>query len=252
MDRRKKQATSSVHFMHTLQVQIVSKWTGILVTRLGQDERKRLHKRVIDQDEAVGALAEAVVRAVAFRPGQPEPAVRVVPLPRPHRRVGKTELTKALAEQLFGNEKLLVRVDMSEYVSSNSVTRLIGSAPRVARMQLRGLAARLAEKGIGLDVVLVRAYGTRPVKWCLQKHVMNRIARMLVQEEVDDDCYVSVDVADRERKEELVFNVKKPSAKEKNNAPVVSKNNSTTPSSSSKKRRRLPAKHLVIIDDEDE
>ncbi|TVT97746.1 hypothetical protein EJB05_56992, partial [Eragrostis curvula] len=365
--------------------QIVSKWTGIPVTNLGQDERKRLldlperlHKRVIDQDEAVGAVAEAPSGSFLF----------LGPT-----GVGKTELAKALAEQLFGNEKLLVRIDMFEYVSGNSVTRLIGSAPgsygyekggqltemvrqrpysvvlfdevekadsavtnlflqilddgrltdgqgrtvdftntiviltsnlgahhlhaaewaaagpdardaarqrvvadvqrhfrpelvnrlgemvvfhplsgeqlrKVARMQLRGLAARLADKGVGLDVTdaaldvvlsrsgdQVQMYGARPVKRCLQKHVMARISKMFVQEEVDDDCYVSVD-ADEEKKD-LVFTVEKPGSEE-TEAPAPSASSSSkveTPASAAstkKRKRRPPAKHLVVLDDDDE
>ncbi|TVU00856.1 hypothetical protein EJB05_53704, partial [Eragrostis curvula] len=378
--------------------QIVSKWTGIPVTNLGQDERKRLldlperlHKRVIDQDEAVGAVAEAVMqsRSGLGNPNQPSGSFLFLG----PTGVGKTELAKALAEQLFGNEKLLVRIDMFEYVSGNSVTRLIGSAPgsygyekggqltemvrqrpysvvlfdevekadsavtnlflqilddgrltdgqgrtvdftntiviltsnlgahhlhaaewaaagpdardaarqrvvadvqrhfrpelvnrlgemvvfhplsgeqlrKVARMQLRGLAARLADKGVGLDVTdaaldvvlsrsgdQVQMYGARPVKRCLQKHVMARISKMFVQEEVDDDCYVSVD-ADEEKKD-LVFTVEKPGSEE-TEAPAPSASSSSkveTPASAAstkKRKRRPPAKHLVVLDDDDE
>jgi ATP-dependent Clp protease ATP-binding subunit ClpB len=112
----------------------VSKWTGIPVTSLGQDERKRLlelpnrlHRRVIDQDEAVNVVAEAVVRSRSSlgEPNQPSGSFLFLG----PTGVGKTELAKALAEQLFGNEKLLVRIDMSEYINSNSVTRLIGASP---------------------------------------------------------------------------------------------------------------------------
>ena len=129
--------------------QIVSKWTGIPVASLGHDERKRLlelpkrlHRRVVDQDEAVDVVAEAVVRSRSGRLGNPDQPSGSFLFLGPT-GVGKTELPKALAEQLFGNEKLLVRIDMSEYVSSNSVTRLIGSAPGYVRQIIHVLARPL-------------------------------------------------------------------------------------------------------------
>nr|QZA76099.1 HSP100.5 [Aeluropus littoralis] len=134
---------------------------------------------------------------------------------------------------------------------------------QVARMQLRGLAARLADKGIGLDVTdaaldvvlsrsgdQVQVYGARPIKRCLQKNVMTRISKMVVQEEVDDDCYVSVD-ADEEKRD-LVFTVEKPTAEKEAPSSASASKNNTPSSSSTKKRRRPPAKHLVVIEDDDE
>ncbi|RLN07317.1 chaperone protein ClpB1-like [Panicum miliaceum] len=360
MDRRKKQGASSsgqpllvpkdenvVGPDHIAQ--IVSKWTGIPVASLGQDERKRLlelpkrlHKRVVDQDEAVDVVAEAVVRSRSGLGNPDQPSGSFLFLGPTG--VGKTELAKALAEQLFGNEKLLVRIDMSEYVSSNSVTRLIGSAPgslgyekggqltemvrqrpysvvlfdevekanstvtnlflqilddgrltdgqgrtrhfrpelinrlgevvlfhqlsgeqlrKIARMQLKGLAARLADKGVGLDVTdaaidvvlsrssdQVQMYGARPIKRFLQKNIMTRISKMVVQEEVDDDCYVSVD-ADGEKKE-LVFTVENPEPGSEVTQAASSKNETPSSSSIKKRKRRPPAKHLVVIEDDDE
>ncbi|KAM0898427.1 hypothetical protein ACQ4PT_021945 [Festuca glaucescens] len=143
MDRRKKQARSNDDILLVPKeenvgpnhiAQIVSKWTGIPVTSLDQDERKRLlelpkrlHRRVIDQDEAVNVVAEAVVRSRSDlgEPNQPSGSFLFLG----PTGVGKTELAKALAEELFGNEKLLVRIDMSEYINSSSVTRLIGASP---------------------------------------------------------------------------------------------------------------------------
>jgi len=128
--------------------QIVSKWTGIPVASLGQDERKRLlelpkrlHKRVVDQDEAVDVVAEAVVRSRSGLGNPDQPSGSFLFLGPTG--VGKTELAKALAEQLFGDEKLLARIDMSEYVGSNSVTRLIGSAPGYVRQIIHVLARPL-------------------------------------------------------------------------------------------------------------
>ena len=114
--------------------EVVSRWTGIPVTRLGQNEKERLiglaerlHQRVVGQDEAVSAVAEAVLRSRAGlgRPQQPTGSFLFLG----PTGVGKTELAKALAEQLFDDENLLVRIDMSEYMEQHSVARLIGAPP---------------------------------------------------------------------------------------------------------------------------
>ena len=114
--------------------EVVSRWTGIPVTRLGQNEKarliglaERLHKRVVGQDQAVGAVAEAVLRSRAGlgRPQQPTGSFLFLG----PTGVGKTELAKALAEQLFDDENLLVRIDMSEYMEQHSVSRIIGAPP---------------------------------------------------------------------------------------------------------------------------
>jgi ATP-dependent Clp protease ATP-binding subunit ClpB len=114
--------------------EVVSRWTGIPVTRLGQNDKQRLiglaerlHKRVVGQDQAVAAVAEAVLRSRAGlgRPQQPTGSFLFLG----PTGVGKTELAKALAEQLFDDENLLVRIDMSEYMEQHSVSRLIGAPP---------------------------------------------------------------------------------------------------------------------------
>lgn len=114
--------------------EVVSRWTGIPVTRLGQNEKhrliglaERLHQRVVGQDQAVGAVAEAVLRSRAGlgRPQQPTGSFLFLG----PTGVGKTELAKALAEQLFDDENLLIRIDMSEYMEQHSVSRLIGAPP---------------------------------------------------------------------------------------------------------------------------
>ncbi|CAN6445608.1 unnamed protein product [Victoria cruziana] len=114
--------------------EVVSRWTGIPVTRLGQDERRRLidlaeklHNRVVGQDQAVQTVAQAVLRSRAGlgRPQQPTGSFLFLG----PTGVGKTELAKALAEQLFDDENLLVRIDMSEYMEQHSVSRLIGAPP---------------------------------------------------------------------------------------------------------------------------
>uniref|UniRef100_A0A453H7H3 AAA+ ATPase domain-containing protein n=1 Tax=Aegilops tauschii subsp. strangulata TaxID=200361 RepID=A0A453H7H3_AEGTS len=115
--------------------QVVSRWTGIPVTALNQEEKDklicladRLHQRVVGQDEAVNLVADAVLRSRVGldHPGQPIGSFLFLG----STGVGKTELAKALAEQLFDSEKMLVRFDMSEYVGSSSVLRLVGAPPR--------------------------------------------------------------------------------------------------------------------------
>jgi ATP-dependent Clp protease ATP-binding subunit ClpA len=116
-------------------MKVVSRWTGIPVTTLDQEEKEklihladRLHERVVGQDEAVKLVAQAVLRSRAGleQPGQPIGSFLFLG----STGVGKTELAKALAEQLFDSEKMLIRFDMSEFVGSGSVLRLIGAPPR--------------------------------------------------------------------------------------------------------------------------
>ncbi len=114
--------------------EVVSRWTGIPVSRMLEGEREKLlrmeealHKRVVGQDEAVDAIANAIRRS---RAGLSDPS-------RPNGSflflgptgVGKTELTKALAEFLFDTDEAMVRVDMSEFMEKHSVARLIGAPP---------------------------------------------------------------------------------------------------------------------------
>ncbi|NLM07035.1 MAG: ATP-dependent chaperone ClpB [Tissierellia bacterium] len=113
---------------------VVSKWTGIPVSKLGEGERERLltlgdilHKRVIGQDVAVDAVVDAVIRARAGLKSKNRPIGSFIFLGPTG--VGKTELTKALAEALFDDEKNMVRIDMSEYMEKFSVSRLIGAPP---------------------------------------------------------------------------------------------------------------------------
>ena len=113
---------------------VVSRWTGIPVTRLGQNEKERLiglaerlHNRIVGQDQAVVVVAEAVLRSRAGL-GRPQQPVGSFLLLGPT-GVGKTEIAKALAEQLFDDENMLVRIDMSEYMEQHSVSRIIGAPP---------------------------------------------------------------------------------------------------------------------------
>eukprot|EP01087_Luapelamoeba_hula_P021069 TRINITY_DN729_c3_g1_i1.p1 TRINITY_DN729_c3_g1~~TRINITY_DN729_c3_g1_i1.p1 ORF type:complete len:891 (-),score=194.26 TRINITY_DN729_c3_g1_i1:593-3265(-) len=114
--------------------EIVSKWTGIPVSKLSQTERgrllalaDRLHRRLVGQDEAVNAVAEAVLRSRAGMSSTAQPTGSFLFLGPTG--VGKTELAKALAEDLFDDENNMVRLDMSEYMEQHSVARLIGAPP---------------------------------------------------------------------------------------------------------------------------
>ncbi|KAI7986165.1 Chaperone protein ClpB1 [Camellia lanceoleosa] len=325
--------------------EVVSRWTGIPVTRLGQNDKERLigladrlHTRVVGQDEAVSAVAEAVLRSRAGlgRPQQPTGSFLFLG----PTGVGKTELAKALAEQLFDDENLLIRIDMSEYMEQHSVARLIGAPPgyvgheeggqlteavrrrpysvvlfdevekahpsvfntllqvlddgrltdsqgrtvdftntviimtsnlgaeyllkglmgkctmesaremvmqevrkhfkpellnrldelvvfdplshdqlrKVARLQLKDVAKRLAERGIALgvtegalDVILAESYdpvyGARPIRRWLEKRVVTELSKMLVKEEIDENSTVYIDVS--YNRKELAYRVER-------------------------------------------
>ncbi len=132
--RHARQASASPAVSAEDIAQVVSAWTGVPVNRLTESEsvqllhlEEALHQRVIGQEEAVTAVARAIRRAR-------------VGLRNPHRPiastlfcgptgVGKTELTKALAASIFGSEDAMIRLDMSEYMESQSVSKLIGSPP---------------------------------------------------------------------------------------------------------------------------
>ena len=114
--------------------EIVSRWTGVPVQKLTQDENNKLknleenlHKRIIGQNEAVEAVAKAIKRG---RVGLKDPNRPIGSfLFLGPTGVGKTELSKALAEILFENEKALIKLDMSEYMEAHSISKLIGSPP---------------------------------------------------------------------------------------------------------------------------
>ncbi|MDE6001603.1 MAG: AAA family ATPase, partial [Clostridia bacterium] len=113
---------------------IVSGWTGVPVVKLTEQESEKLlhleenlHKRIIGQDEAVSAVAKAIRRARAglSEPNKPIGSfIFVGPT-----GVGKTDLAKALAESMFGDERLMIRLDMSEFMEKHSVSKLIGAPP---------------------------------------------------------------------------------------------------------------------------
>ena len=114
--------------------EIVAKWTGIPVSKMLQSEREKLlkleeelHKRVVGQDEAIEAVADAVRRSRAGLQDSKRPIGSFIFLGTTG--VGKTELAKALAEFLFDDENMMTRIDMSEYQERHSVSRLVGAPP---------------------------------------------------------------------------------------------------------------------------
>ena len=114
--------------------EIVSRWTHIPVSKLVQGEREKLlslpqklHERVVGQDDAVTAVADSVLRARAGLKDPKRPIASFIFLGPTG--VGKTELAKALAEDLFDDERAMIRIDMSEYMEKHSVSRLVGAPP---------------------------------------------------------------------------------------------------------------------------
>jgi ATP-dependent Clp protease ATP-binding subunit ClpB len=114
--------------------EVVARWTGIPVSKMMQSERDKLlhleeelHKRVVGQEEAIGAIADAIRRSRAGLQDEKRPIGSFIFLGTTG--VGKTELAKALAEYLFNTEEAMVRIDMSEFQESHSVSRLVGAPP---------------------------------------------------------------------------------------------------------------------------
>lgn len=136
MERDKHRKHNSTHRPVTAEdiAAVVAEWTGIPVTRLTEDEGARLmhmedqlHVRVVGQSEAVTAVARAIRRG---RVGLKDPKRPIGSfLFLGPTGVGKTELCKALAESMFGDESAMIRIDMSEYMERHTVSRLIGSPP---------------------------------------------------------------------------------------------------------------------------
>lgn len=135
-ERAKSSEQSMVHERVTEEeiAKIVSRWTGIPVVKLTESERNKtlhldeaLHKRVVGQDEGVTKVTEAILRSKAGIKDPNKPIGSFLFLGPTG--VGKTELAKSLAQNLFDNEQNIVRIDMSEYMEKHSVSRLIGAPP---------------------------------------------------------------------------------------------------------------------------
>ena len=131
-----KEAQGLVHDKVTEEeiAKIISRWTGIPVTKLNESERSKvlhlddeIHKRLIEQEEAVIKVTEAILRSKAGIKDPTKPIGSFLFLGPTG--VGKTELAKSLAQNLFDDENAMVRIDMSEYMEKYSVSRLIGAAP---------------------------------------------------------------------------------------------------------------------------
>ncbi len=134
MNEEKSQALIKEEVTSEDIAEVVAKWTGIPVQKMLQSEREKLlqledelHKRVIGQDEAIQAVADAVRRSRAGLQDQKRPIGTFLFLGTTG--VGKTELAKALAEYLFDSEEALTRIDMSEYQERHAVSRLVGAPP---------------------------------------------------------------------------------------------------------------------------
>ena len=136
-EKKKWQSKNSKNVLSLTEediAEVIASWTGIPVKKITQDENEKLkhleetlHKRVIGQNEAVEAVSKAIRRG---RVGLKDPNRPIGSfLFLGPTGVGKTELSKALAEALFGNEEAMIRVDMSEYMEPHSVAKLIGSPP---------------------------------------------------------------------------------------------------------------------------
>src|SRR5258705_459228 len=227
--------------------EIVSRWTGIPVTRMMEGERQRLTKlehelarRVIGQDEAVGAVANAVRRSRAGLQDPNRPIGSFIFLGPTG--VGKTETARALAEFLFDNEQAMVRIDMSEYMEKHAVARLIGAPPGYVGFEEGGqlteavrrrpysvvlfdeiekahpdvfniLLQILGDRKLTLELtpeareVLATegydpAFGARPLKRAIQRLLQNPLALAVLEGKFSEGDHI---VVERDPKGELTF-----------------------------------------------
>ncbi len=149
LSRKEKQGQESSEVTVEDIASVVSIWTGVPVAKLTKDESERLlnmeqtlHGRVIGQDEAVVAISKAIRRARAGLKDPKRPIGSFIFLGPTG--VGKTELARALADSMFGDEDAMIRIDMSEYMERHSTARLVGSPPGYVGYEEGG---QLTEKG---------------------------------------------------------------------------------------------------------
>ncbi|KAK3406385.1 hypothetical protein EUGRSUZ_K02527 [Eucalyptus grandis] len=180
----KKVEAAITHLEGNTEENSMNSWTSIPVLRLGPNEKERsaglaerLHQKVVGQDQAVGAVAEAVLRSRAWLGGPQGPTNSFLFLGPTG--VGKTELAKALTEQLFGDENLLIRINMSEYAEQHSVSRLIGSPPGYDGHEVVGQLT---------EAVRGRPYSVVVLEWVEKAHiaVMNVLLKVLDEGRLTD------------------------------------------------------------------
>ena len=138
---KNKQGGANTSLTENDIAEVIAGWTGIPLTRLNETESERLlnledtlHKRVIGQKDAVTSISKAVRRARAGLKDPKRPIGSFIFLGPTG--VGKTELARALAESMFGDEDAMIRVDMSEFMEKHAVSRLVGAPPGLSLIHI--------------------------------------------------------------------------------------------------------------------
>ncbi|MEJ2222886.1 MAG: AAA family ATPase, partial [Desulfobacterales bacterium] len=190
--------------------EVVSRWTGIPVSKMLEGERdklvqmeKRLHRRVIGQDEAVSAVSNAVRRARSGLQDPNRPIGSFIFMGPTG--VGKTELAKALAEFIFDNEQAIARVDMSEYMEKHSVARLIGATPgyvgyeeggylseAVRVIMTSNVGSQWIQKLAGSDRDELETRVTEALRASFKPEFLNRIDEIIIFQNLTADEIVKI------------------------------------------------------------
>ena len=176
--QQKNNASETVRILGDDIATIVSQWTKIPVTKLNEDEMSRfarmeneLKKSIINQDEAISAVSRSIRRNVTGIKDPSKPIGTFMFLGSSG--VGKTELAKVLAQFLFGNEKNLIRIDMSEYMEKISMTRLIGSPPGYVGFEEGGQLSEKVRKQPYSVILLDEIEKAHPDIWNLLLQIMD-------------------------------------------------------------------------------